>query len=299
MKQLTVISGKGGTGKTTLTAAIATLSHSHVLADCDVDAADLHLILEPTVEKCEDFQGGKTAFIDADACVQCDECVKMCRFDAIHNYTVDSISCEGCGVCAQVCPQGAVSMQKHVSGQWFVSHTRAGYMVHARLGIAEENSGKLVTLVRQQAKLIAEKEHKELVIIDGPPGIGCPVIAAITGVDLLLAVTEPTLSGMHDLQRVLGVAQHFNVPVMVCINKYDINPLNASKIEEFCREHDLEVAGKLPFEKNVTKAMVNKKSIIEYNCGEVTEEATRLWETVSKRLSNNEDITGGFERKGA
>ncbi len=286
MKQLTVISGKGGTGKTTLTAAIATLSRSHVLADCDVDAADLHLILEPTVERCEDFKGGKTAFINADTCTQCNECTRMCRFEAIHDYTVDAISCEGCGVCAQVCPQGAVSMQQHVSGQWFVSRTRAGHMVHARLGIAEENSGKLVTLVRQQAKLIAEKEHKELVIIDGPPGIGCPVIAAITGVDLLLAVTEPTLSGIHDLERVVGVAQHFNVPVMVCINKYDINPLNAAKIEAFCGKNGLAVAGKIPYEKNVTKAMVNKKSIIEYPCGEVTEEATRLWEKVGKQLGN-------------
>jgi MinD superfamily P-loop ATPase len=298
MKQLTVISGKGGTGKTTITAAIATLSRSHVLADCDVDAADLHLILEPTVETCEDFQGGKTALIDADACVRCDECVNRCRFDAIHDYTVDSIACEGCGVCVHVCPQGAVSMQQHVSGQWFISRTRAGHMVHARLGIAEENSGKLVTLVRHQAKLIAEKEHKELVLIDGPPGIGCPVIAAITGVDLLLAVTEPTLSGMHDLERVVGVAQHFNVPVMVCVNKYDINPLNASKIAEFCRKNGLEVAGKIPYEKNVTKAMVHKKSIIEYPCGEVTDAVTRLWETVSKQLGTNGEINGGSERKG-
>lgn len=299
MKQLTVISGKGGTGKTTITAAIATLSRSHVLADCDVDAADLHLILEPAIEKSADFHGGKTAFIDAGTCTRCDECVRMCRFDAIHEYTVDSISCEGCGVCVQVCPQGAVSMGQHVSGQWFISRTRAGYMVHARLGIAEENSGKLVTLVRQQAKLIAEKEHKGLVLIDGPPGIGCPVIAAITGVDLLLAVTEPTLSGIHDLERVVGVAQHFNVPVMVCVNKYDINPLNASKIEEFCGKNGLAVAGKIPYEKNVTKAMVNKKSIIEYPCGEVTEEVTRLWEKVGKQLGINGDITGGSERKGA
>lgn len=288
MKQLTIISGKGGTGKTTLTAALATLSPSHVLADCDVDAADLHLILEPRIEKQEDFQGGKTAFIDADACIRCDECVKLCRFEAIHDYTVDSISCEGCGVCARVCPQGAVSMQKHVSGQWFISRTRAGYMVHAKLGIAEENSGKLVTLVRQQAKLIAEQERKQLVIIDGPPGIGCPVIAAITGVDLLLAITEPTLSGIHDLERVVGVAQHFNVPVMVCVNKYDINPVNASKVEAFCAQNGLAVAGKIPYDKNVTKAMVNKKSIIEYPCGAVTEAAAGIWDTVRKRLGTDE-----------
>ena len=286
MKQFTVISGKGGTGKTTITAALATISDSHVLADCDVDAADLHLILDPTVNKSEEFQGGKTAFIDTEKCTQCDECIKRCRFDAIQNYTVDAISCEGCGVCVHACPQGAISMQRHVSGQWFISHTRAGYMVHAKLGIAEENSGKLVTLVRQQAKLIAERENKHFVIIDGPPGIGCPVIAAITGVDLLLAVTEPTLSGIHVLERVVGVAHHFNVPVMVCINKYDINPLNASQIEAFCGNNGLEVAGKIPYEKNVTKAMINKKSVIEYPCGAVTEEVTRVWGKVSQRLKN-------------
>jgi MinD superfamily P-loop ATPase len=162
-------------------------------------------------------------------------------------------------------------------------------MVHARLGIAEENSGKLVTLVRQQAKLIAERENKEIVIIDGPPGIGCPVIAAITGVDLLLAVAEPTLSGIHDLERVVGVAQHFNVPVMVCVNKYDINPLNTTTIEAFCAKNGLAVAGKIPYEKNVTRAMVHKKSIIEYPCGKATEEVTKLWEQVSQRLRNNKE----------
>ena len=286
MKQLTVISGKGGTGKTTITAALATLSDAHVLADCDVDAADLHLILSPTIEKSEGFQGGKTAFIDTEKCTQCDECSMRCRFDAIENYRVDDIACEGCGVCVHACPQGAISMQRHVSGQWFISRTRAGYMVHARLGIAEENSGKLVTLVRQQAKLIAEREHKRSVIIDGPPGIGCPVIAAITGVDLLLAVTEPTLSGIHDLERVVGVAQHFNVPVMVCVNKYDINPHNTSQIEAFCGDNGLEVAGKLPYERNVTTAMVERKSVIEYPCGAVTEEVTRVWEKVGQRLNN-------------
>jgi MinD superfamily P-loop ATPase len=287
MKQLTVISGKGGTGKTTITAAFATLSDSHVIADCDVDAADLHLILHPTIEKSEEFYGGKIAVIDSDKCQQCDECIKVCRFDAIEDYAVDPISCEGCGVCVQACPEGAISMEKHMNGHWFISNTRSGYMIHAKLGIAEENSGKLVTLVKQQAKVIAERENKEYVIIDGPPGIGCPVIAAISGVDLLLAVTEPTLSGIHDLERVVGVAKHFNVPVTVCINKYDINAENASKIEEFCLKNDLEVAGKVLYDPGVTKAMVNKQSVIEYPCGEVTKEITRIWEKVDLKLKSS------------
>ena len=287
MKQLTVISGKGGTGKTTITAAFATLSDSHVIADCDVDAADLHLILHPTIEKSEEFYGGKIAVIDSDKCQQCDECIKVCRFDAIEDYAVDPISCEGCGVCVQACPEGAISMEKHMNGHWFISNTRSGYMIHAKLGIAEENSGKLVTLVKQQAKVIAERENKEYVIIDGPPGIGCPVIAAISGVDLLLAVTEPTLSGIHDLERVVGVAKHFNVPVTVCINKYDINPENTSKIEEFCFKNDLEVAGKVLYDPGVTKAMVNKQSVIEYPCGEVTKEITRIWEKVDLKLKSS------------
>ncbi|MBE9541753.1 MAG: 4Fe-4S binding protein [Proteobacteria bacterium] len=286
MKQLTVISGKGGTGKTTITAAFATLSDSHVIADCDVDAADLHLILHPTTEKSEEFYGGKIAVIDSDKCQQCDECIKVCRFDAIEDYVVDPISCEGCGVCVQACPEGAISMEKHLNGHWFISKTRSGYMTHAKLGIAEENSGKLVTLVRQQAKVIAERENKEYVIIDGPPGIGCPVIAAISGVDLLLAVTEPTLSGIHDLERVVGVAKHFNVPVTVCINKYDINTENTTKIEEFCLKNGLEVAGKVLYDPGVTKAMVNKQSVIEYPCGEVTEEIKRIWGKVDLKLKS-------------
>jgi MinD superfamily P-loop ATPase len=286
MKQLTVISGKGGTGKTTITAAFASLSDSHVIADCDVDAADLHLILHPTVEKSQEFYGGKTALIDNEKCIQCDTCIELCRFNAIEDYKVDPISCEGCGLCSHGCPEGAIAMVNHMSGYWFVSNTRFGHMAHAKLGIAEENSGKLVTLVRQQARLIAERDNKRYVIIDGPPGIGCPVIAAITGVDLLLVVTEPTLSGIHDLERVVGVANHFNIPVEVCINKYDINPANTSNIESYCSKNGLDVAGRIPYDPQVTKAMVNKKTVIEYPCGKTTEEAEKVWENVKNKLDN-------------
>ena len=284
MKQLTIISGKGGTGKTSVTAAFTTLSESHVIADCDVDAADLHLILDPTIKKREDFFGGKLAVIDGGKCQHCDECMNVCRFNAIRDYSVDPISCEGCGVCVQACPEGAISLEQHRSGQWFISDTRCGPMIHAQLDIGEDNSGKLVSMVRQQARLTAESAGKQYVLIDGPPGIGCPVIAAITGVDLVLAVTEPTLSGIHDLKRVAGVASHFSIPVVVCINKYDINPDNSRHIEEYCANNGLEVLGKIPYDQCVTKAMVNKKSIIEYPCGEVTKEAKHLWTRVREKL---------------
>jgi MinD superfamily P-loop ATPase len=200
---------------------------------------------------------------------------------------VDSSSCEGCGVCAYICPEKAISMKERLSGQWFISATRAGPMVHAHLGIAAENSGKLVSVVRQQAKDIAEKEKKNLVLIDGPPGIGCPVIASIGGVDMVLVVTEPTLSGLHDLKRILEVADHFNIRAMVCINKFDINPDNTRMIENYCEEKGVELIGKIPYDPSVTRAMINVLSVVEYPCGEVTEETKRIWRKVEKHLFAN------------
>jgi MinD superfamily P-loop ATPase len=224
--------------------------------------------------------------LDEEKCKQCDECLGVCRFEAIRGYVVDPISCEGCGVCVRACPERAITMTRHLSGRWFISRTRFGYMAHAKLEIAQENSGKLVSLVRQQAKLLAEREREGYIVIDGPPGIGCPVIAAITGVDLVLAVTEPTLSGLHDLRRVVGVAGHFGIPVVVCVNKFDINPENTSRIEEYCVQKGLEVVGRLNYDSSVTKAMVERKSIVEYPCGEITEGVVRIWERVSQRLAN-------------
>lgn len=285
MKQLTIISGKGGTGKTTLTAAFATCSQNAVLADCDVDAADLHLILEPHIQHTEQFYGGKTAYIDKSLCNQCGMCQDMCRFEAIRAFSVDATRCEGCTVCAYVCPVQAITMKDKCSGHWFISQTRCGTMVHARLGIAEDNSGKLVSIVRQQAKAIAEKEGKQLIIIDGPPGIGCPVIASITGVDLVLVVTEPTLSGLHDMERVLQTAAHFNIPALVCVNKYDINPENAEKIENHCSARGVAVAGKIPYDKMVTAAMIQKKSVIEYDCGAITSTVKQIWKNVLHKLA--------------
>ncbi|MBN1534078.1 MAG: 4Fe-4S binding protein [Spirochaetes bacterium] len=284
MKQLTVISGKGGTGKTSITAALSILSGKAVIADCDVDAADLHLLLEPEVRDSGDFSGGKIARIDQSKCSRCGLCVRVCRFDAIEDFTVDSVSCEGCGFCFHVCPEGAIVMESTISGRWHVSGTRAGTMAHARLGIAEENSGKLVTLVRRKAVNCAEDEGAVSVITDGPPGIGCPVIASITGADLLLAVTEPTVSGIHDLERVVGVAGHFHIPVLVCINKCDINPYNAGLIEQFCDERGLAVVGKIPYDPEVTRAMIERKSVVEHDCGAVTAEVRLMWDKIRPML---------------
>ncbi|MDY7033835.1 MAG: ATP-binding protein [Thermodesulfobacteriota bacterium] len=286
MKQLTIISGKGGTGKTTITAAFAALAHDHVMADGDVDAADLHLILNPHIQKQEDFFGGRVPSLDRDKCDECGICMDVCRFDAIHDLIIDPISCEGCGLCMHACPYDAIAMEEKLSGQWFLSITRFGPMVYAKLGIAEENSGKLVTLVRQQAKLVAEKDNRDLVIIDGPPGIGCPVIAAITGVNLVLVVTEPTLSGIHDLERVLDVAKHFNIPGVVCINKYDINLENSRTIKEYCHERSIEVVGEIPYDPIVTKAMVQRKSIVEYDSGMIVDITKNMWGRINGILQN-------------
>jgi MinD superfamily P-loop ATPase len=281
MKQLTIISGKGGTGKTTITAAFAALAKNKVMADADVDAADLHLILNPRIEKEEAFYGGRLPFLDRSLCNECGICREKCRFEAINDkFIIDTIACEGCGVCAQVCPQKAISMQENLCGQWFISRTRFGPLVHARLGIAEENSGKLVALLRQQARLIAENENMDYIIIDGPPGIGCPVISSISGVDLVLAVTEPTLSGIHDLERVVGVARHFNIPAMVCINKSDINPEATEKIKDYCQQNQIEIAGEIPYDPVVTRAMVAGKTVVEFEDGRITSKIKTIWDKV-------------------
>ena len=280
MKQIVVISGKGGTGKTIITASFASLAKSKVMADCDVDAADLHLLLHPTIRETHEFSAGKTALIDQQQCTQCGKCEEICRFGAIVNYLVDPISCEGCGICFHICPEKAIKMVDNLSGKWFVSETRHGPFVHAKLGIAEENSGKLVTLVRQNAKLIAEEEKKDFVIIDGPPGIGCPVIASMSGVDIALIVTEATLSGIHDLERVAGVAHHFGIKGMVCINKFDLNLIVTGKIEEYCRGNSIELVGKIPFDTSVTEALVRGLPVVEYSNNEVTHEVRNLWEKI-------------------
>jgi len=285
MKQIAILSGKGGTGKTTITASFAVLAHNAVIADCDVDAADLHLILDPHVNVKQEFKGSKLAVIDKSKCSECDECERNCRFNAIKDFVVDPVLCEGCGVCVYVCPEKAIRLEEKVSGYAFISETRYGPMAHARLNTAESNSGKLVSLVRQNAKQLAEKGKRDLILIDGPPGIGCPVIASLTGVDLTLIITEPTMSGIHDLQRVLEVAKHFGVTSAVCINMYDINIENTERIAEFCNRNNIETVGKIPFNPIVTEAMVAGKPVVEYSPKSgPSNEIREMWNKVRRGL---------------
>ena len=291
MKQLVLISGKGGTGKTMLTASFAALSKNAVFADCDVDAADLHIILEPEVIERHEFSGSKIAIIDPEKCNHCGACISVCRFDAISKeFVVDPLSCEGCGVCFHICPSKVIKMKEKVSGEWFISKTKYGPFVHAKLGIAEENSGKLVSVVRQNAKLIAEKENRDLIIIDGPPGIGCPVISSITGADIVLIVTEPTLSGMHDMARVIEVAQHFKVNTFVVINKYDLNIEMTEEIEKYCQKNGVHLVGRIMYDSKVPEAIVNKKTTVEYYDGEVAEQIKDVWEAIMMNSSHSQGI---------
>ena len=255
------------------------MAKNAVLADCDVGAPDLHMLLHPEVIKTQEFKGSKLAVIDKTKCDNCGFCREKCRFDAITEaIEVDPFACEGCGVCAAICPADAITMIERVSGYAYISKTKYGFMAHALLNPGEANSGKLVTLVRQNARILSEKEKSDLIIIDGPPGIGCPVIASVTGVDVGLVVTEPTMSGIHDLQRTLQLIKHFNVKPIVCVNMYDINKDNTEKIFRFCEENNIKVVGRIPFDTKVTEAMVNGETIIEYAPeSDVSKEIEKIW----------------------
>lgn len=285
MKELTVISGKGGTGKTSITAALASLTNEAVLADCDVDAADLFLVLKPEIKKTIGFHGLSIASIDSEKCIECGRCRKYCKFDAIdERYTVIRDKCEGCGVCEFVCPENAITFTDRYSGLVYVSNTRFGPLVHAVLKTAEEASGKLVTMVRENAKKIAEEKQKKLIITDGPPGIGCPVISAITGADIVLIVTEPTLSAIHDLKRIIGVANHFDIPAVVCINKYSINPEKTEEIKNFCEQKGIPVVGEIPYDNVVTDAMIQEKTVVELGENSVSNSIKKIWDEIIKEI---------------
>lgn len=265
MRELVILSGKGGTGKTSLTAAFAHLAKNKVLCDADVDAADLHLLAQPRVQQTTDFMGGGLAEIDPERCIECGTCREVCRFGAIApTFIVDPILCEGCGVCVDLCPEKAVDFPPQKCGEWFISDSRLGPMVHARLGIAEENSGKLVSLIRKEARQLAEQNGQDLLITDGPPGIGCPVIAAISGATALVIVVEPTVSGIHDMLRVADLAAHFQIPGMVCVNKFDLNQELTESIERAAEERNMKVVGRVPFDPIFVRSMVEGLNIFEY-----------------------------------
>jgi MinD superfamily P-loop ATPase len=292
MKTMTVISGKGGTGKTTVVTSFAALAKRDgvriVLADCDVDAADLHILLQPEVKHKEPFTGGRVAVIDQGRCINCGRCYQYCRFDAVmkldDRYEIDPMECEGCGVCEYVCSANAITMPVREGGYWFISETLYGPMVHARLGPGEGNSGRLVTVVRQAAEQIALEMDASYVIIDGAPGMGCPVIASVTNVDLVLVIVEPTLSGAHDMERVLRLAFHFGLKPLVCINKYDLNLAVTREIESLCAEAKVEVIGKIPFDESFVESLVDLKPAVEYVAENIALKIEALWRRVRMEL---------------
>lgn len=297
MKTITIVSGKGGTGKTSIVSSLAALISPVMIADCDVDAPDLHLVLHPEIKKRNPFAGSKTAFIDPERCIQCGECEALCRFDAISQqpapgtadlqFTVDPIACEGCSVCQWFCPTKAIDMVDRQNGEWYVSETEYGPMLHAQLGIAAENSGRLVTLVRNFAKGVAESRNLEYTIVDGPPGIGCSAIASLTGVDFALMVTEPTASGFHDLERLAELIDHFEISSGICINKWDINPEVSKAIERWGIEKGYPVLGKIRFDPAIVQAQVAGLPVVRFSKNGVVSEIEQLWYSIRTLLSES------------
>lgn len=299
MKELVVISGKGGTGKTSIVASFAALTAKRaVLADCDVDAADLYLVLEPRVLRRSDFIGGNKARVKPGHCTACGRCEELCRFDAIYyngpgngrvdkTFRVDSLACEGCGVCSHYCAEGAIEFGPAVAGQWFVSDTRFGPMLHARLGVGAENSGKLVTLIRQTAERVARQHDLDLVICDGSPGIGCPVIASLTGASLALVVVEPTASGLHDFRRVAELMSRLGIPGLMTVNKADLNDEMTERLEEVAQELGISPLGRVPYDPAVTSAQIARSTVIEVSGGPAAKAISAIWEQVEEALQSS------------
>ncbi|MCK4539050.1 MAG: ATP-binding protein [Candidatus Krumholzibacteria bacterium] len=294
--EITVISGKGGTGKTTVVASLAQLAENKILADNDVDAADLHLLLEPVVREGHDFVGSTKAVIDPGKCTGCGLCADYCHFAAIRRdgpgndttdttFRIEPLACEGCGLCPLVCPEGAITGEKNVTGSWYVSGTDYGPMVHARLGIAEENSGRLVAQVRNRAQQLADELKTAFILGDGPPGTGCPVIASVSGTDLVVVVTEPTVSGVHDMERVMQLADHFRVPTAVVINKADLNDEQAQRIAKITKEHGSRLIGHIPFDREVNDALMAGKTVIEYGDSEAARAIREIWTQLQEILA--------------
>jgi len=295
MKQLVILSGKGGTGKTSITAAFAHLAAQNglagtvVLADADVDAANLELVLKPQLCEEMNFKGGKVAVIDEEACSACGTCQVVCRFDAINCadgvYVIDPIACDGCAACVYQCPSASITMHEQIAGKFYFSESRYGPLYHANLFPGQENSGKLVTLVKQRARLQALDENRDLVIVDGPPGIGCPVISAVSGASMALIVAEPTVSGVHDMRRALQTVKYFGVAAMVCINKSDIYPAGADEIETYCRDNGIETVGRIPFDLTIAAAMVAGEAVTAFRPASASSVAiAAMWEKIIPSL---------------
>jgi len=290
MKEIVVISGKGGTGKTSITASFAYLGGKDiVVADCDVDAADMHLLMKPDFAKSEDFYSGEIAIINQDICTACGECADVCRFDAIpvinNQYIVQPLDCEGCGYCARICPVEAIKMEVQNVGRWYISNTRVGnILVHAKLGIGAENSGKLVAKVKNEAKQIAKENNKDFIIVDGSPGIGCPVVSSLSGANFVVLVTEPTVSGLHDLKRVYELVKKFNIKAGCIINKSDINPQVSGEIEEFLKKENIIHFSNLPYDEAFTNAMTNGQTIVEYGQNNLTAILTDSWNMIKQTV---------------
>ncbi len=270
MKEITILSGKGGTGKTSITAAIGSITSSVVFCDNDVDAADLHLIMKPAIREEHTYIGAWTASIDQSSCIDCGICTDHCRFDAIHpdshgKLEINPFKCEGCRLCERLCPVQAISSLQSTNNNWYVSDTRFGTLVHAKMGPGEENSGKLVSVVRKRARELAIEGNARYLINDGPPGIGCAAISSLTGTDLVIMVIESTISGFHDAGRLYELIQSFSIPTYALINKFDINPVSTAEIEEFLKEKSIPLIGKIPFDRNMVNAMVKGKTIVEYS----------------------------------
>jgi len=286
MKQILVISGKGGTGKTVITAAFAGLAQNNIMADCDVDAADLHLLMHPEIKEQGVFKSGFLPVIDQKKCNRCGRCREICRFGAIdERVTIDPVSCEGCAFCSHICPEEAISLVERECGRWYVSDSRFGALVHARLGPGEENSGKLVAFIKEKAVKLSEESGKDLILIDGSPGIGCPVIASLSGVNLAVVVTEPTLSGLHDAQRVIEVARHFGVSSRLVINKYDLNEKTSEQIEDHFNGREVATIGKIPYDPLVIKSVVRGRTILETGENRISDGIREIWKRVCECVS--------------
>ncbi len=283
MKEITILSGKGGTGKTSITAALASLANNAVYCDNDVDAADLHLIFQPTIEESYLFSSGWKAHINSSKCNDCQLCKDQCRFDAIsyvdpYTLVIDPYKCEGCRLCERLCPKEAIHSEENINNHWFVSHSRFGTLVHAEMGPGEENSGKLVTTIRRKARELAQLEQRDYILNDGPPGIGCTTISSLSGTDIVLLVIEASKSGFHDVKRLVELIESFNIKSYAVINKYDLNSNIANEIEAFLKSRDIQLLSKFPFDVQMVEAMVQGKTIMEYSeTSEISKALIRVW----------------------